>query len=64
MFVAVLRVAHRQHYLVKNWYKMFYFDTKVSEFPPPIKNSEFRLEFAVFIINLATTEISPKLLRI
>ena len=64
MYVVVLRVAHRQHYLVKKWYKIFYFDTKVSEFPPPIKNSEFRLEFAVFLINLATTEISPKLLRL
>ena len=64
MLVAALRVAHRQHYLVKNWYKMFYFDTKVSEFPPPIKNSEFRLEFAVFLINLVATEISLKLLRI
>lgn len=40
---------------------MFYFDTKV---PPPIKNSEFRLELAVFIINLAMTEISLKLLMI
>ena len=64
MYVVVLRAAHQQRYLAKNWHKMFYFDTKVSEFPPPIKNSEFRLEFAVFIINLATTEISPKLLRI
>ena len=64
MCVAALQDVHRQHYLVKKWYKIFYFDTKVSEFPPPIKNSEFRLEFAVFLINLATTEISPKLLRI
>ena len=65
MSVAALRAARQRHFLARRCFKSVLFWNKSIQFTPPsIKNSEFRLEFAVFLINLAATEITLKLLRI